>query len=169
MLKIVLSLLLFIFLLSGCAGMKVQKSNNGFKPLKDSIVAIVPFYNYTQTPLVGFSAAAISNVVMKSHKFQTMPINLEPKPELLVDDKRKSNKEILEQLQKRKIPYLLTGKVTEWRYKAGIDAEPVVGLIVEIIDTKDGKVLYSSSASNNASYGDSLANNAQDILDKILP
>ncbi len=169
MIKIVTSCLSFLLLITGCASMNVKKAQNSFKPLKDSTIAVVPFYNYTQTPLVGFSAAAIANVVMKSHNFNTIAINLEPKPEQLVEEKKQSHKEILQMLQSKNIPYMLTGKVTEWRYKAGIDAEPVVGLIVEVIDTKSGKTLYSSSASKSATYGDSLVNNAQDILDKILP
>jgi TolB-like protein len=155
-----------ILFFSGCSSVQVNKSKT-IKPTKDKIIAIVPYYNYTQTPYAGFSAASISDVILHNHGFKTKTFGLLPKPETIVDEN--SHGKVLEEVKKEGIPYTLEGKVTEWRYKTGIDAEPVVGFVVKIIDNRSGETLFSSTGSKDALGAKSIANSASEVLEKILP
>ena len=164
--KSIHAIFITILFFSGCSSLQINKSQK-IKPTKDKIIAIIPFYNYTQTPYAGFSAASLSDVVLHNHGFKTKTFGLLPKPETLVDEN--SHAKVLEMVKKANIPYILEGKVTEWRYKTGIDAEPVVGFVVKIIDTQSGETLFSSSGSKDALGAESIANAASEVLEKILP
>ena len=41
--------------------------------------------------------------------------------------------------------YGITGTVEEWRYKAGNESEPAVGLTLTVIELGDNKVVWSAS------------------------
>ncbi len=168
--KIQLLLLLISWLFTGCTQMQIHKNiSKDFKSAKLKTVAIVPFENLTQTPLAGYSAASISNVIMQSHGFKTEPIKLKPDPDEIFNENRFERLELLNEIKKRKIPYALFGKVTEWRYKIGMDAEPIVGLIIEIVDTANNKVIYSATGSQSGTSKGALSTLSQSVLDKILP
>lgn len=48
-------------------------------------------------------------------------------------------------------PYILTGRVTEYTYKAGVGEVPVLGITVRLIDTSSGAVLWSSTQTGTGS------------------
>ena len=159
-----------IWSFTACASMQIQKTKNPlFKPDSNATIVVIPFINYTQTPLAGYSAASMANVILQSHGYHTKAISLQPKIEKLIEENYQDSEISQETLKNKGYRYLLRGKVTEWRYKTGIDAEPVAGLVVELIDLKSSKVLYSSAGSKSAMSLGSIAGTAQNILDEILP
>jgi TolB-like protein len=151
--------------------MQVHKTalQNGVILQKSEPIAVAPFYNYTQTPLAGYSAAAIATVLLKNHGFQAKELVSNPQKDALLEDQQQSRKEWIQKASSAGYQYLLTGEVTEWHYKTGIDAQPVVGLVVQLIDTKNGEVRYSSSGSKDALPHGSISSAAQTLLDKMLP
>lgn len=42
-------------------------------------------------------------------------------------------------------PYILTGRVTEYTYKAGVGETPVIGVTARLIDAASGAVLWSAT------------------------
>lgn len=42
-------------------------------------------------------------------------------------------------------PYILTGRVTEYTYKAGVGETPVIGITARLIDASSGAVLWSAT------------------------
>ncbi len=160
-----------ILLFSACSGMQVHKSNHSAALTIDKRepVAVAPFYNYTQTPMAGYSAASIATVLLRNHGFEAKNIAPQPQSDPVTDDAGQSLQQWIAEANKTGYRYLLSGEVTEWRYKAGIDAQPVVGLVINLLDTRTGKLLYSSSGSKDALPHDSIASAAQKLLDKMLP
>ncbi len=164
------ALLFIVWLLAGCSSMQVHRSSLPQQTeLKKAKIAVVPFLNYTQTPMAGESAASIANTIMQAHGYHTVTLNKQSDSDALQDENRVALQKRTAALRASEYRYLLTGDVTEWRYKAGIDAEPVVGLVVTLIDTRSGKVVYSATGSHSALSADSLSATAQKILDKLLP
>ena len=159
---------LALLLFAGCSGMQIQKTAP-FKPTPQKKIAVIPFYNYTQTPLAGYSAASMANVILKSHGYSVTAEQLHPDAKAELEGNSQSRASLVNMLKQKGYDYMLGGEVTEWRYKTGIDAEPVVGLTVRLTDLKSGKTLYSSTGSKTALGSASLSGTAQKILDEILP
>jgi TolB-like protein len=165
--KFFITLFTFLFL-TACAPMQVQKTKSADIEKKEKIV-IIPFYNYTQTPLAGYSAAALSQVILQSHGYKTQTYGLQPDETTLLNENETASKNIAASFKQKGYRYLLQGEVTEWRYKSGIDAEPVVGLVVTVIDLQNGKTAYSSTGSKTTLGSGSISQTAHNILDEILP
>jgi len=165
--KLLLTLLIPV-LFTACSSMQIQKTTP-FKPSPQKQIAVVPFYNYTQTPLAGYSAASMANVILKSHGYRVTAQQLHPDAKAELEENSQSRASLVSSLKQKGFDYMLGGEVTEWRYKTGIDAEPVVGLTVRLMDLKSGKTLYSGTGSKTALGSASLSGTAQKILDEILP
>ncbi len=171
MLKYALWILLFAAgLLTGCAKVQVHKTDTTrLQALKSENIAVIAFYNYTQTPMAGLSAAAISLSLLQNHGYQATGIDLEPPANPATVENSHAGSDAVSRLKSRGYRYLLTGEVTEWRYKAGIDAEPVVGLVVKIVDLQNGKTIYSATGSKSSLTESSVTYIAQTLLDQLLP
>ncbi len=166
MLKISIITLLISIGFLGCSSMQINTS----KPStidKEAPCAIIPFYNYTQTPLAGFRAASLANAVASQKGYHCTTLGMSPK-EGILDDNVQKRAIMIEKAQKEGIHYLIAGDVTEWRYKTGIDGEPAVGLVIEIIDTETSKTIYRGAASQSAWGHKSLSVLAQSILEELV-
>ncbi len=64
--------------------------------------------------------------------------------------------------------YGVVGSVTEWRYKAGLEGEPAVGLSIRVIDLQTGDTVWSASGARTGWSRDSLSATAQRLLRKLL-
>lgn len=162
--------LLLLVTFWGCSPMQIHKTTMPPKAqLKQARIAVIPFYNYTQTPMAGYSAASVAGTVLKAHGYRVETKDLRPSPETMPDANALKRKERIAQLRADDFRYVLTGEVTEWRYKAGVDAEPVAGLVVTLIDTENGRSVYNAAGSRHALSLHSLSETAQEILESILP
>ena len=56
----------------------------------------------------------------------------------------------------------------EWQYKNGLDGEPAVGISLRVLDAKSGTVLWSKSGARAGWSRESLAGNAQTVIDKLV-
>ena len=162
----ILSTILFLF--TACSSMQIQKTET-FKPQPQKTIAVLPFYNYTQTPMAGYSAASLAGVILQSRGYRVDTENLQPDAEAELEENGKKRSALTDSLREKGYDYMLSGEVTEWRYKTGIDAEPVAGLTVHLEDLHSGKTLYSAAGSKTSLGSGSLSETAQKILDEILP
>ena len=64
--------------------------------------------------------------------------------------------------------YGVSGSVTEWRYKVGVDGEPAVGMMLQITDLKSGQVVWSGSGGKTGYSRESLSGTAQKLLNQML-
>ena len=64
--------------------------------------------------------------------------------------------------------YVLSGAVEEWRYKTGVDGEPVAGVTLELIDTAPGRVVWSATGTRTGWSRSSLSGVASTLIGGLL-
>ncbi len=151
---VMFGLLLFLF---GCSGATIS-STNGFLP-KQSRVALVAFDNYTDTSQAGFRAANLLEGILLSRGFVVLNLLKENTGNLSLTEKIKIAK-------KYKADYLITGGVSEWRYKAGIDVQPAISLSIKAIDLDSYGIIWSSTGSDQG--GNSIGTAAQSLMNAMI-
>jgi hypothetical protein len=161
-----LILVLSVILFSACSSMINKKT---LQLPTNKKYAISSFWNYTETPMAGLRASSIVESVLARE-----PIEVHS----LVDGSKKIEEEKNKQKflinKKNKAiesgaDYLITGDVQEWRYKTGIDGEPVVSYSIKVIDLKSDKVIYSSVGAKSGWGYKSIGVVAQEIAIELIP
>jgi len=135
----------------------------------DKKYAIASFWNYTETPMAGLRASTIVESVLAKSDLSLISLidgseeleNINSKKSFLIAKKSEAKSLGLD--------YLITGSVQEWRYKTGIDGEPVVSFSINIIDLKRDKVLFSGVGAKSAWGHKSIGVVAQEIAEKLAP
>ena len=142
----------FVFILCvigvGCSTHRSEPLN--LDALKDiGKIGVVPFENYSSNANAGLILSdQLANELMVSSKLDI--VNPEAIRSALAPHAGKiwTAQKIGKLL---KVDTVITGTVTEYRYKNGISQEPVISLTVYMVRVKDGKVIWSA----NTSKGDS--------------
>ncbi|GAB6888559.1 pellicle/biofilm biosynthesis outer membrane protein PelC [Desulfothermus okinawensis JCM 13304] len=156
--------ILFIFFISSC-GVKVINITNGLTLNKEKKFAVIPFENFTDTPLAGCSVASIVEGILYSrgYKLQTKVWSI-PKTE----PSKKDIEKIKEKAIEMGAEFIVMGSVNEFRYKTGIDGEPAVSLTLLLYDAKAQKVVTGSTASATGWANESLGTIAQKLINKVI-
>ena len=163
-----ISLLMTTFLFEGCSKVQMSVSPGGFPKLQnggeksaDRSIAICPFQNYTDTPDAGMRAANLVEGILSAKGYQVQ----------IIGDKRFgacNRKEILKPDSQYHSRYLLTGGVSEWRYKTGIDGEPAVSLRMTIYDNETAKIVWSGTASASDWGNESIGVTAHELIEDMI-
>ena len=162
-LTIYLGLVLFLF----SCGKVIDKGN--FHLNKSSSYVILPFINYTDTPLAGYRVASIFGALLKANGFK-----VNNKPLLNISNIYSLDKISKEDIDKyiqqyrSKVRYIITGAVNEFSYKIGIDSEPAVSVSIYLIDAKTGQIINAATLSADGSPYDSLSTLTQSLLRKVI-
>jgi len=129
---------------------------------------IVPMINYSQTPQAGERSEQILLSVLSSHGLQprVYPTSTQGEQALMDDNERLTG--ALEWAREQKLDYVIAGSVEEWQYKNGLDGEPAVGISLRVLDANSGRVLWSKSGARAGWSRESLAGNAQTVIDKLV-
>lgn len=159
-------ILVMLLTLSACSSHRIPDS----PPLAASAAwVIMPLENNSSTPLAAEKAERIlsSQLYRKGIKavvYPKAPLN--------------SLTDILDQTVKYKhaeawlitspADYIISGSVEEWRYKNGLDAEPAVGVTLEIKDAKTHKVIWRASASRVGWGRESVSGAGIEVIDTLL-
>jgi TolB-like protein len=159
---ILFSLLIFM----GCSSI-VNKPE--IKLPKNKKYAISSFWNYTQTPMAGLSASSVVEGVLSQNNINLYSLiggeeeieNIKTKENFIAQKKGEA--------RRSGASYLITGDVQEWRYKSGIDAEPVVSYTVKIIDLDSDKIVFNAIGAKSGWAHKSIGVLAQEIAQEILP
>lgn len=133
------------------------------------IVAVLPIANYTETPDAGSAAQALAVNALRGLGIATVESapagasggEFDPTSQ---PDREKS----LGWARAHHARYSLTGAVEEWRYKVGVDGEPVVGMTFELHDMASGKVVWSGTGNRSGWSRSSLGGVAQSLTRKLL-
>jgi hypothetical protein len=131
--------------------------------------SVLAMRNDTETPLAGNRAVAIVDSVLRAHGM----VNLVVAPAAVRTDVLTETSDDLALTKSlawartEKIRYGITGTVTEWRYKVGVDGEPAVGLTLQVVEIESGKTLWSASGGRSGFSRESLAAVAQDLVQKL--
>ena len=164
---------LFVFsaliFLSGCA--TVNTSDKVIFVQDTDRWVLLPFLNNTQMPGAARNVEDILSslvIIKKRITLTKYRDNIEHEtPLLLIDDVARYEKG-LAWARQHGFRYGISGSVNEWRYKAGLDGEPAVGITVKIIDVKTGHVVWSGTGARSGWGRESVSMTAQRVVLEIL-
>ncbi len=169
--KIIGSLsLCLILILTGCSKTTITRSGAPYINAKSNVL-VAPFANLTETPDAGTRAKMIVANLLHMKGFQSVHVyQLKPKqkPLLQVAEKPLSKNKAISYAMSHHANYIVTGSVTEWRYKVGLDGEPSVGITMQLIKVPTGEVLWSAVGSKIGSSRAGLGQAGQDLLTKMV-
>lgn len=163
-------LVLISFLLCACTSFQVDHS----QPINLSAgqrIAVLPFANYTETPQADERAQSIGANLLRSHGLINVGVYHQStnKPALIPGIKSPvSRQKLLAWAKELHASVALTGGVTEWNYKVGLDGEPAVGLNLELIDVRSGSTIWSAVGSKSGGSRTALSDVAIDLLGSML-
>lgn len=166
--RLLLTLLLAVMTLPGCTTLNTSEKFHAIPGDKEW--ALLPFINNTETPYAAERAEAITQALLYAGGVQkvTMP-PLELKEEEILPDRGTGRyRQGLEWAKKQGIRYAVTGTVTEWRYKVGLDGEPVAGMTMMVLELPEGKVLWSGSAGRSGWSRSAVSSVAQQLLQELV-
>lgn len=163
--------------LSGCAtSHQTDFVSPEFQPDTVEEVAVLPFRNLAGYPKAGeIMTDLMTTELQASPEFAVLPGPRvqEIAREIEFDRDRVSDLDYLQNVaEELDTRYLVTGSVTEYRYKQGLGEEPVAGVNARLVDTENGQVLWSASHSSGGQYfwtsTDSLNRLAQHIISDMV-
>jgi TolB-like protein len=164
------TLIIFISLwLGACTHLSLPSHRSSSSQLEAGKWALLPFKNLAETPKATERAESIISSLLYSKGYQVDHYPAVDKDNLVLllnDDKKQKNaRQWAEQQGYR---YLVSGDVTEWRYKTGLDADPSIGLSIRITDLQAGKVIYQRSGAKVGWGYSNLSKTAQNLLKQLL-
>ncbi len=126
--------------------------------------AVLPFTNHTETPQAGSRAASIVEAILRTRGFSDLERAPQPSIETLFDaNEPQATDKALAWARGAGVRYALTGTVSEWRYKVGVDGEPAVGLTLSVLDLASGKVIWSATGGRSGWSREALSAVAQKL------
>jgi TolB-like protein len=160
-------LLAALALLSGCATIDQSTPPNisGKAPW-----VILPFANNTETPLAANRAEGIAEGLLRANgiaRLTRYPASLRQEA-LFGADEHKPFEAALAWARQNGARYALTGSVDEWRYKVGVDGEPVVGVALSIIDLANGETLWTGSGGKSGWSREALSAVARQLMRRLI-
>ncbi len=157
-----------LLLAGGCATM--DHSVPPAKLDRQAAWVILPVANQSDTPQAGMRLETLLESHARNRGVQSLqiyPAGIEPA--LLTDPSERASREQAMQWAKAQgARYGITGSVTEWRYKTGVDGEAAVGMTLQIVQIDDGKVVYSASGAKSGWSREALAAVAQKLMRDLL-
>lgn len=159
--------ILMLFVLAACSTVDRSPAPN---LLKGASWAILPFANHTDTPLAGSRAEAIALTALQAqgvNSVRSYPGDLQQQA-LFDVGSGKAQDEAQAWAKSQGIRYALAGAVDEWRYKVGVDGEPVVGFTLQIIDLESGTTLWRGGAGKSGWSREALSSLARQLMRDLL-
>ena len=161
--------LLGMLTLAGCA--VTRGSNNSAAPLERGAKwALLPVLNHTESPQAGLRAEVIAEALLRARGVNDL-LRYPPamNPESLLDPaERKAQQDAQRWAREQGARYGMQGAVDEWRYKVGVDGEPAVGMVLQVIDLQSGEVLWSAVGARSGWSREALSAVAQKLIDALL-
>lgn len=157
-----------VLVVAGCSTMNVGDAPN----LPTTATwALLPIANNTETPEAGQRAESIAQSILVQkgftdlHRYTGDP---DGGDSLVGGNNAQQRARALEWARKTGAKYALSGAVTEWRYKVGVDGEPVAGVTFDVIDVSNGNVVWSAAGSRSGWSRSSLAGVGQTLIRNLL-
>jgi hypothetical protein len=131
---------------------------------------LLPFVNNTETPYAGERAEAITSALLYARgvrRLEHFPRETK-EDDTGMDRGERRLREALEWAKGRDARYALSGTVNEWRYKVGLDGEPVAGVAMSLMELPSGRVVWSGAAGKSGWSRDAVSAVAQQVIDQLL-
>jgi len=131
--------------------------------------AVLPLANQTETPGAGQRAAAVIEGVLHARGITNVarpPASLGAESLFEPADAGSADK-ALAWARAADVRYAVTGTVTEWRYKVGVDGEPAVGLSLQVIDLSSGRTAWAATGGRSGWSREALSAVAQKLVREL--
>jgi len=145
-----------VLILGACSRLEVSTGSVLPDTNQTKSITLFALDNYTDTPQAGMRASNLIEGILHAGGYK------------VVNAVSLGNKSLNEKIQIAKSKgsdYMLTGGVSEWRYKTGIDGEPAVSLHCKLVEVTSSKVVWSSTASSNDWGNASIGTTAQEMIE----
>ncbi|WP_293998359.1 penicillin-binding protein activator LpoB [Sphaerotilus sp.] len=164
---------LLLALALGAAGCSVMDRSRNTVPLDAGASAkwvILPMANHTETPQAALRAEVILEALMRQRGVQTLVrAPAVASSDLLGDSPdRKVQQDAQRWAAEQGVRYAMTGAVDEWRYKVGVDGEPAVGLVLQVIDLSNGNVVWTATGARSGWSREALSAVGQKLMRDLL-
>lgn len=164
-----IALWLSALLLTGCAA--TTSSSTGQEALDPQARwVMLPVINNTETPQAGLAVEALVEHHLRARgvvQLQRYPAALS-RESLFEASERKLAEEAQTWARDQGARYAITGSVEEWRYKIGLDGEPVAGVTLRVIELDSGRVVWSGSGTRSGWSRDGLSAVGQQLISRLL-
>jgi hypothetical protein len=154
-----------VLLLASCSVVEIQDG----PPLARAAWVLLPVQNLAEMPRAGERLEALLATSLRSRGIELAlyprPNEEEALPEL---DERRRFERALEWARNQSFRIAVSGTVTEWRYKSGLDGEPAVGIGIEVRDLDTGRIVWSAAGARTGWGHANLSGTAQKLLQEIL-
>lgn len=132
--------------------------------------AVLPIENNTETVNAGQRAASIVAGFLREQRYTDVREYRGPTGDggMFMDWTGADLDKAKQWAVSNQLRYGLTGAVNEWRYKVGVDGEPAIGIVLQIIDLKTGAVVWAGTASLTGWSRDATATVAQRLVRQLL-
>ena len=157
-------LILAVILLTGCAS-SVYNARTYVCSCSDGKVGLLILRNSTEVPFAGMRATGILKGVLEDRDFS---VALIPTGSAGDEYPIGRTRAFIEKASEEGIQLLFVGQVNEWRYKTGIDGEPAVSLYLALIDTNNGRVVWSGTGAKSGWGHQSIGTVAQQVMGRLL-
>lgn len=134
-----------VLTISGCASITSTGSVSASASAK---WVVLPINNLSSAPLAHESAAALIETQLRQRGVSQVQraVNNTPSNLAAILDNSGDLGQVMLEAKASGARFGITGDIHEWRYKNGIDKEPVVGLSLKLIDLSASTVSESMSA-----------------------
>ncbi|MGM0952809.1 MAG: hypothetical protein ACQEW7_07510 [Pseudomonadota bacterium] len=161
-----LSLTLLVALLAGCSTLIAEKG--GQTIAMDQKFAVVPLLNLSETPQAGDKTASILAAVLRAKGVSDVRLYLPPEENLLTGDNQQRQSDAISDARADGAEIIIAGTVEEWRYKAGQDNEPAVGVTLTVSDIDNRQVLWTGTAARTGWGRDGLGTTGRKVLEDLV-
>jgi hypothetical protein len=146
------------FFFSACSEKTLTVSNHAFPQQKEAKrITLFVLQNYTDTPRAGMRASNIVEGLLGAKGYNVVTVTQNVQKSNLAAIAKENNS-----------AYYMTGAVSEWRYKTGIDGEPAVSLRLALYETQTGILVWSATGANNDWGAGSIGTTAQSLIEDML-
>lgn len=159
-----------ILVLTACTTVNLNLNRPIALPVHAPLL-VGPIANYSDTPLANKQVESMLVGILNNKGFnrvQAFPAKQDCNKLLYCPEEGISRDHLLRWARRNHYRYILTGAVNEWRYKVGLDGEPVAGVSLMILDSQTGQTLWSGVGSIIGSPRLGLDVVGQDLLNRIL-
>lgn len=153
-------------LLAACSSLDV--SSNAPALAKTDQLAVLPIVNYTETPDAGQRAQSIAQSLLHQKGLAVQRYPNDDGADFLIGGAGHNQAQALDWARTTGAQYALGGSVQEWRYKVGVDGEPVASLTFNLIDLKSGAIVWSATGSRSGWSRSSVAGVGQTLIRQLL-
>lgn len=131
--------------------------------------AIMPMENHSNTPLAAQKAEQLLATELYAKGVSTIhyPATINQDLRSILDFSSKQQ-QAQQWLVSQPVEYVISGSVEEWHYKSGLDAEPAVGVTIEVKSAQTGEVFWRASGSRSGWGRESVTGTGQIVIEELL-